>query len=318
MANKYTNSGLVSYCKAALKLKTKYMWGGLFRPVTASYVTMLAQMYPKQYPSSRKADLSKNSGYYGVDCVGLVKSYYFGGVGSPSYNGAADYGVGTMYKAAKTKGKIATFDRVPGRLVMTADFGHVGVYIGDNKVIESTLGSRGDGVVQSNFSAVSWANWCQCPCIEDDTSRAKTAVAVDCKTLFQAVGVPAIRAGASTGAKLLRRCERGSYYAADQIVTPPVGSQKWIRHIGGGYSAITEVDGSVLLKAAGKYTIIKAAAPVYVRSGAGTSFSALGKLATEDEVVRVGSTTKTTGGLTWVQVLLDGKLGWCDRQWVKM
>ena len=30
----YTNSGLVQYCKDALELKTKYMWGGLFRELT--------------------------------------------------------------------------------------------------------------------------------------------------------------------------------------------------------------------------------------------------------------------------------------------
>ena len=173
----YTNSGLAAYCKEALKLKTVYMWGGLFREVTKSYIQQLSGIkgYKAQYPADRVTYLNSLTakGYYGCDCVGLVKSYYFGGVGTAKnakgYKGSLDYGVGTMYKAATVKGKIAGMPKKEGVLVMTADFGHVGVYIGNDDVVECTLSKFGDGVVKTKFGGRAWGWWCQCPCIEDDT-----------------------------------------------------------------------------------------------------------------------------------------------------
>lgn len=178
----YTNSGLVKHCKEALKLKTVYMWGGLFREVTQNYIAQVSGIkgYAAQYPEARKSYLKSlvGKGYYGCDCVGLVKSYYFGGVGTAKnakgYKCALDYGVGTMYNAAKIKGKISTIPMVEGVLVMTSDYGHVGVYIGNNEVIECTLSKFGDGVVKTKFTDRNWAWWCQCPCIEDDTGVTKT------------------------------------------------------------------------------------------------------------------------------------------------
>ena len=258
----YTNSGLVKYCKEALKLKTKYMWGGLMREITDNYINQLSgpTMYPQQYPESRKAVLRSciGKGYYGCDCVGLIKSYYFGGVGSPDYKTAKDYNVGTMYNAAKTKGKIATMPQTEGILVMTANFGHVGVYVGNGQVIECTLHGSKDGVVQTAFSAGSWAYWCQCPCIEDDTGANVAAPKVEnCNKIYRSLGVAAKRKGASNSATQAGRCERGAYYLASQIVTAPDG-RKWFRHLGTDlYSAVTdtlESGGGKLFEEFGTYS----------------------------------------------------------------
>ncbi len=45
---------------------------------------------------------------------------------------------------------------------------HVGIYIGNGEVIESTLSSRGDGVVKSRIKDFGWECWCQCPYIAAD------------------------------------------------------------------------------------------------------------------------------------------------------
>ena len=315
----YTNSGLVAYCKQALLKKTAYMWGGIFRTVTEDYINQVAKMYPAQYPTSRKNKLKNliGKGCYGVDCVGLVKSYYWGGIGSPNYSGSTDYGVGTMYNAAKTKGKIASFPKTEGLLVMTADFGHVGVYVGNDKVIESTLSGRGDGVVQTNFSAVKWAYWCQCPCITDDTK--KTAFASACKTVYQSLGTARKRSSASLSGAEKGRCIKGDYYIATQLITPESSSQKWFRHLDGTYSAITDTNGAKLFKAAGTYIKGKANAVANVRTGAGINSTAVGKLFPGDIVYIVASAgTRTANGLTWVQVVYNGRLCWVDRQWVNM
>ena len=249
----YTNSGLVAHCKAALKLKTVYMWGGLFREVTKGYIDQLSGIkgYQVQYPADRKAYLNSlvGKGYYGCDCVGLVKSYYFGGVGTAKnakgYKGSLDYGVGTMYNAAKVKGKIATMPKKEGVLVMTADFGHVGVYIGNNEVIECTLSRFGDGVVKTKLSDRSWAWWCQCPVIEDDTGVTKTS---------------------------------------------------------GNPDKTTYVTG-------------KTNASVNVRETASIKGKIVTKLAKGTEVQLTGKTVKNDG-YTWAEILHNGKVCYCDKQWI--
>ena len=243
----YTNSGLVKYCKEALKLKTVYMWGGLFREVNKSYINQLAGMYSDQYGESRKNTLLGlcGKGYYGCDCVGLVKSYYFGGVGvannAKGYVGAWDFGVGSMYNAAKVKGKISTMPKKEGVLVMTSDYGHVGVYIGNGEVIECTLSKFGDGVVKTKFADRSWAWWCQCPVIVDDT------------------GV--------------------------------TGSNTTI------------------------YTSGKANAPVNVRDEASINGKIVAKLSRGTAVKLTGKTVDN-GGYTWAEIMYNGKLCYCDKQWI--
>lgn len=171
----YTNYGLVNHAKKALADKTRYMWGGIYRPITDAYVDTLAKMYPTQYSSSRQAKLKAlPDGYYGIDCVGLVKSYYWsgkanGGKGSPCYGkpGYPDVNANVMYQRAKVKGPIKTIPEVPGLIVYSKSHPHVGIYVGNGYVIESTLSSRGDGVIKTKLSDWSgWEYWFQCPYIE--------------------------------------------------------------------------------------------------------------------------------------------------------
>lgn len=173
----YTNEGLVSHAKKALSLKTKYMWGGIHRTIEKQY-DLLFKTYgvdpAKGYTAARWNELAalKNKGYYGVDCVGLIKSYYWsgnaaGGVGSPNYCSSQypDVPAGTMYNKSKNKGIISTMPEVPGLIVYSATHPHVGIYIGNGETIESTLGSRGDGVVKRKLDNL-WEYWLECPYID--------------------------------------------------------------------------------------------------------------------------------------------------------
>ena len=71
----YSNEGLVKHAEKALALKTKYMWGGILRPITAQYVNMLTDHYKNAsgtgYTDARKKELLALAGkdFYGVDCV---------------------------------------------------------------------------------------------------------------------------------------------------------------------------------------------------------------------------------------------------------
>ena len=217
----YTNSGLVKHCKEALKLKTVYMWGGLFREVTKNYIDLLSgiKSYKAQYPSTRVNHLNSLicKGYYGCDCVGLIKSYYFGGVGTKAnvqgYNKHPDwdYNVGTMYTAAKVKGKITTMPKKEGALVMTSDFGHVGVYIGNGEVIECTLSKFGDGVVKTKFTDRNWAWWCQCPVIVDDTGVTKSSAETNASYVSGKTNAPVnVRETPGISGKIITKLPKGT------------------------------------------------------------------------------------------------------------
>lgn len=343
--SEYTNSGLVSYCKEALKVKTVYMWGGLFRQVTNSYIKQLSAMYPKQYPADRQKTLNSLVGkdYYGCDCIGLIKSYYFGGMGveknAKGYDGSKDFGVGGMYNAAKIKGKIATMPKKEGVLVMTSDFGHVGVFAGDGKVIECTLSRFGDGVVQTNFSDRSWAYWCQCPFIANDTGveagagdstaapnfspksdseeNSSNAQKSQVNNLYLSLGIAAKRKSPYLKGELAGRCKRDKIYPADQIIVPENGGQNWFRHAGRDvYSAITDIDGALLFRFLGNYRKARARENVNLREQPTLKGEKLALLKQGTTLYLTGKRAKADG-ITWAECEADEKMGWCDLQWVE-
>lgn len=162
----YTSDGLVEYVKNVLHTPpTRYAWGGLMRVCTSNYLNQLAKMYPYKYTAQRKAYLANYyHSLYLCDCVGLIKSYYFGGVGSPKYNAQYDFNTLGMYHVAEVKGPICTLPEEPGVILYMK--GHVGVYIGSGKCIECTLGDYGDGVVQTRVYGRGWTHWLKLPMID--------------------------------------------------------------------------------------------------------------------------------------------------------
>ena len=164
----YNAEGLVEYCKKALKMTTYYMYGAIMRPLTTAYIDGRAKAYPSHYSASRVKFLkSKVGSGYGCDCVGLIKSYYWGGLGSPKYRQNTDVSANGMYQAAKTKGNINTLPERPGVCVHMD--GHIGVYTGDGKVIECTSNTRfGDGVCETKLKDRKWEHWLYCPYIGYD------------------------------------------------------------------------------------------------------------------------------------------------------
>lgn len=172
----YTSAGLVEHAKKAELMSTVYMWGGILRLVEKQ-IKQLKQIYGNQsgtgYSAPRWAMLNAlcGTGVYGVDCVGLIKSYYWsgkpsGGTGSKYYgsDGHPDCSAIDMFNASKKKGTIATMPEVPGLIVFSKSHPHVGIYIGNGETIESTLGSRGDGVVRRKLDDF-WEYWFECPYI---------------------------------------------------------------------------------------------------------------------------------------------------------
>lgn len=151
-----TNTGLVEYCRA--QLGNPYWWGTFGQTASASLFNQKRTQYPREY-AGYGAEVASQYGKKVHDCVGLIKGYRWSESPSsaPKYNAAQDVAVYGLYDQCDLRGAISTMPEVPGVCVFMGGFGHVGVYIGNGKVIEATGHAR--GVVETNFQGRGWAYW---------------------------------------------------------------------------------------------------------------------------------------------------------------
>lgn len=174
----YTNKGLVEYAKKCLALgdNSVYVYGSFGNKLTTSFCNSKYKQYPKINTATRTAKYKKlcDGKHYGFDCVGLIKSYYWGGYGKTKYNAKTDVSANGMYNRAKVKGKISTMPEKEGLLVQMD--GHIGIYIGNGYVIECTISTKCakqshglGGVCKTKLGNRKWLHWLECPYIDYTT-----------------------------------------------------------------------------------------------------------------------------------------------------
>ncbi len=169
-----TNTGLIEYAKA--QLGKPYWWGTFVQTGTAALHAAKKKQYPSYYTAS---DFPKQYGQRVHDCIGLIKGYLWSDspTAAPKYVPSQDKSASGMYAASSIKGKIGTFDYVPGRLLYKGStpggINHVGVYIGGGYVIEAK--GHAYGVVRTEFRPAEWTFWSQCPFIQADVSDGSAA-----------------------------------------------------------------------------------------------------------------------------------------------
>lgn len=171
-----TNKDLVNFCKEAANLSTVYMWGAFGNDVTESFINQKKNQYPKRYPKWRIDELTEHIGKSkGCDCVGLIKwaMWTDGDISKkPKYDTSTDRSTNMLYNAAKEKGSISSMPDIPGIVVYQT--GHVGVYVGDNMVIECALDEFTDGVKEQSLTAHDWTHWLKVPEIEYESPAEKS------------------------------------------------------------------------------------------------------------------------------------------------
>lgn len=172
--------------------KTVYANGMFGQPITKSIVEQKAKQIPRWYGKNNNKEnilALVGKGYFGFDCVCLIKGLLWGWDGDASKtNGGAvycsnnvpDIGADEMLKVCKD---ISTnFKNIqPGEAVWTK--GHIGVYIGDGKVIECTPKWNND-VQYSNLANLGytsgnsrvWNKHGKLPYIEYETPKNKVTV----------------------------------------------------------------------------------------------------------------------------------------------
>ncbi len=126
--------------------RTIYAWGCFGGIMTGSMVENKARQYPSWYTPAKKAELKRagSQGAFGFDCVNLIKGILWGWNGdrNATWGGAKYASAGVPDISAdgmisKCIGVTSNFARIqPGEAVWLP--GHIGVYVGDGKVIECT------------------------------------------------------------------------------------------------------------------------------------------------------------------------------------
>ena len=130
----------------AKNYNTVYMWGVFGAPVSESVIAGKTKQYPSWYTSAKQTSFRKliGKGYFGFDCVCLIKAILWGWIGdsSKSYggakyasNGVPDIGADAMItKCYEVSTKFSGM--APGEVVWCK--GHIGLYIGDGFAVECT------------------------------------------------------------------------------------------------------------------------------------------------------------------------------------
>lgn len=208
-----TNIELVEYAKKCLSLGegSVYVYGAYGNKLTTSFCTTKYKQYPNinTYTRTEKYKKLCDSKHYGFDCVGLIKSFYWGGFGSVKYKSSSDLSANGMYNKATVKGNISTMNKEKIGLLVHMN-GHIGIYIGNNEVIECTISTvfakqnhKLGGVCKTKLSDRKWLHWLECPFItyvSNNTSKG---------TIMVKDGTWNIRSGPGTSYDVVKTVKTG-------------------------------------------------------------------------------------------------------------
>jgi len=184
-----TAIGLTEFVLKAWRQGWGYVYGTYGQLATQSLIDSKARQYPSVFAEKKSdgrtvyAHAQEWIGVRAADCVGLAKAYLWwvdDRVG-PQYSSATDYSANGLYYRASVKGPMATIPATHG--VMVWRDGHVGIYIGNDEVIES----RGVeyGVVRTRLSDRNWTGWFLHPNL---TYNAQGWTQIDGKTFYYRSG----------------------------------------------------------------------------------------------------------------------------------
>lgn len=149
------SSDLVSFVISAKQSGWGYVFGGQGQ----LYTKELAEDWARRRRSGRNYDyfVVRCARWFGkivVDCSGLIIEAY------RSQNlGYGDKTANTLFRRCVQTGRLSTIPDIPGLCVWRS--GHIGLYIGDGKVVEA--GGTSVGVVTSELQSPAtnkrWTNW---------------------------------------------------------------------------------------------------------------------------------------------------------------
>lgn len=159
------NRDLAAFAHEAWENQWGYVWGMFGDVLTEDWLAYKIEQYPEDVGEYEEFIREHWMGRRTADCVGLIKAYgwYNTDTGEIPYasGGMPDFSTETLFEAATEKGELSTIPEVPGILVYRE--GHVGIYMGNDFVIESK--GTENGVVKTKLSEGEFTHWLKCPYI---------------------------------------------------------------------------------------------------------------------------------------------------------
>lgn len=158
---------LAMHAVVCSKLPTVYLWGGIGEYITKEVIERKKREYSRVFTNEKCRELNRliGQGVRGYDCSGLIKQYLMGGLTHFKYDSSLDFNSSMLLEYAEHKGTIDTLPETSGICLYMP--GHVGVYMGCGRVIESTSNPQfGCGVVNTQLKTREWTHWFCCPNID--------------------------------------------------------------------------------------------------------------------------------------------------------
>lgn len=159
------NLDLVKWAKVACQQKWGYVWGTFGRVLDEKTFWDKIGQHPKQVGEYAEWIYTHWMDRRVADCVGLIKGYgWFDPTTNKigyNTNGMPDIWADQMYLNATVRGTIDTIPEIPGLAVWHE--GHIGVYIGNGRVIQSAGTEK--GVLETALEDTEWTHWFQIPYI---------------------------------------------------------------------------------------------------------------------------------------------------------
>ena len=154
---------LALFAKRAKNAGWGYVWGTYGEVLTARAFQQKLKQYPAEIGAEKKFISENYLGKRTADCVGLIKGYLWLNPETKRIEygrgGHADVGADGMFEKAKEKGTISSMPKIPGIAVWQK--GHIGIYVGDGKVIEAA--NTRAGILETRLSAGRWTHWLKVP-----------------------------------------------------------------------------------------------------------------------------------------------------------
>lgn len=153
------NLDLVQWAIEAEKAGWGYVYGTYGDVFDQTMFDYKRNQYPDEVGNHEEFIRQNWLGGRTADCVGLIKGYGWLDAGTQTINygtnGMPDIGADTMYENAAEKGTIDTIPEIPGLAVWHE--GHIGIYIGNGKVIQAA--NTNAGVILTNLGDTAWTHW---------------------------------------------------------------------------------------------------------------------------------------------------------------
>ena len=156
------SSDLVMYCRQAANENWGYVTGTYGNPLTKEVLQQKLEQYPEKVEAF-KLQAKKWIGNRTCDCLGLIKGYMWYDTSKEKYvvysNNFDDYAIDAILNASPDYGTIDTIPEIPGLAVWMSN--HIGVYVGNGKVIHSNGYYR--GVEETPIEQDAWEYWMVIP-----------------------------------------------------------------------------------------------------------------------------------------------------------